>query len=230
MSEQSRARVEELAVRFANDSIGAIDYGTNAKALALRDSDVRERIEALLDQGYRLRRAEPKAGTGASALSYAVAFHFERPNNGAAMDDESVFTVLVELPTRSVKSILEGDAPSGMAPDAPFALATRGDVDPSPIDDSNPGRRQREDDFLHGLLGRDIVTALRSRFPSLGVFNTYVDTLTTPGTKSNVETTYGTVGGDTSSGQDYREDDTDYDNKIDGSNEAGSDIFISLRW
>ncbi|HEY7268452.1 MAG TPA: hypothetical protein VH951_01375 [Dehalococcoidia bacterium] len=231
MSDESRSRVRELAERFALESIGAIDYGTNARALALRDSNVTQRIEALLDQGYRLKRAEPKAGTGASALSYAVSFQFERPNPGAAMDDQAAFTAMVELPTRSVKAVVEGDTGSDMAPDAPFALATRGGgvVDPSPIDDSGQNRRQREDDFLRDLLKRDIVTALRSRFPSMGVYNTYVDTMTTPSTKSDVDTTYGTVGGDTSTGPDYKEDDTDYDNKIDGSNESGTDLYISLR-
>jgi hypothetical protein len=231
MSEQSKSRVEELAGRLANDSVGAIDYGTNAKALALQDANVREKLEALLDDGFRVKRLEAKSGTGAGALSFAVTFHLEKDNPGSAMDDSSTFTVVLELPTRTVKAIVEGDIASPGAPDAPFALAVGSrSGEPVPIDE--PGRGGRPGltpPDRDGVLD-DLLSALRRRFPSVGVYNSWKDTLTVEKVSSNYETTVGTVGGDTRTGNDYGPDDENYDNKWDGSNDPGAAGDLLIRF
>lgn len=232
MSEQSKNRVEELAVRLATESIGAIDYGINAKALALQDAAIREKLEGLLDDGFRVKRIESRAGTGASALSFAVTFHLERSNEASAMDDTQAFTAVLELPTRTVKDILEGDVPSPAGTDAPFALNVGGrGSEPVPVDDFGggrpglPGRPDRD-----RLLG-DLLDRLKSRFPSLiGAYNTWEDTLTVDKKNSSYETTYGTAGGDTSQAQDYGPDEDVYDNKWDGSNDAGSEGDLVIRF
>jgi hypothetical protein len=227
MKKETLAQIDALAAQFGGDSVGSIDYGSNAKAVALQDAKVKERLGELLEKGYRLKLVQPRSGSGANVLNFGLTFWFERQNPKSAMDDTTAFTAIVELPTHAVRKILDGEMVSPTTPDAPFALATPSrSGEGVPIGDPLGGRRGRERDFLRDLLGRDIVELIRHRYPGLGVFNTYVDTMTFGQSKSSIETTVSTVGGDTRTGSDYTEDDDTYDNQIDGSNDAESRISL----
>jgi hypothetical protein len=117
-----RAAVQQLADTLAKDSIGSIDHAVNAKAIALSSPLVTDKLIELLSTGHKLKDIVPLTGFGSSLLDFRLRFRFSTDNLIDLPTGD--FIVSVELPTKSVKRILEPSAPldpSTVA--APFSLA-----------------------------------------------------------------------------------------------------------
>jgi hypothetical protein len=121
--------VEKLANDCVSQSIGSIDYGLNAKAIALMNPDVKKRIIEQLESGFRLVEIAPLSGFGSSLMNFKVLFQFEPtdsdPKTRPPIDLKSrSFVVSVELPTKAVLGIAD-DAPTAVPQsfDVPFSVA-----------------------------------------------------------------------------------------------------------
>ena len=97
-TQKTRKALDDLAERFSRESIGAIDYGANAKAIALQAETLRTAIGEMLDQGYRLVRIDSVKGYGASPENYVLALSFRKHDASAAIDlDEKALFATVDL-------------------------------------------------------------------------------------------------------------------------------------
>jgi hypothetical protein len=130
MAKESHAQlVEKLASDCVSQSIGSIDYGLNAKAIALMSEAVKKRIVSQLEKGLRLVQICPLAGFGSSLMDFRLLFQFEvvgaEPKERPAIDLESrSFVVSVELPTKAVRTIADYTPQPAYPPsDVPFSIA-----------------------------------------------------------------------------------------------------------
>lgn len=159
MSERNYGEVvNQLAERFAEDSIGSIDFGVNARAIALRDSKVREQLLAVLERGFRLVRVAPAAGFGSSIREFPLHFSFTRSESDSPVQlEDKVLSVAVDLPTKTVVRI-EENAQIGAQQDVPLSLRvpSRAHDIRTPIADLTPSHK-RELAFLEGLSLQDIL-------------------------------------------------------------------------
>ena len=150
-AEKGSDAIADLAEQARQELIGSIDYFANAKAIALNNPDVQSSISELLDRGYRLVAIEPLRGFGSLLMSYPLIIVFRpAPDSGPVALDEAL-TVLVELPTRSVKRATRStNLPS--VHDVPFAIAATARSEPriTPMADV-AARYQREADFYRGI-------------------------------------------------------------------------------
>ena len=114
--------IQHLAETCSEESAGSIDYFTNAKAIALKAAIVIEKLTELLSAGCKLKSIEPVPGFASLPLDFRLRFHLE---SDKIIDlPTSDFVVVIELPTRSVKRLMQPDeavAPLTVA--APFSLA-----------------------------------------------------------------------------------------------------------
>lgn len=151
--------IDQLADRYAADSIGAIDHTTNAKAMALASDGVRSALRKQLAEGYVLDRVTALTGYG-SATDHVLVFEMRRMSDdkGVALD-RAYLRVAVNLPARTVSSWDWIDEPTLASQQVPLALAV-----PSRAHDAMTpaylleGTHQRERDFLRGMGLVDFVT------------------------------------------------------------------------
>jgi len=117
--------LKQLAEQARLDSIGSIDYLTNAKAIALADAKVQEAIKEVLQRDMRLTEVRPLRGFGSGLMSFPIQLVFRSGQGDSPIDLETEsLVVTVEIPTRSVKRIASGPAAGeAVAGDIPFSIA-----------------------------------------------------------------------------------------------------------
>jgi hypothetical protein len=117
--------LKQLAEQARLDSIGSIDYLTNAKAIALANEQVQEAIREVLKRGMRLTEIRPMRGFGSGLMSFPIQITFRSGTGEGSIDLETEsLVVTVEIPTRSVKRVAAGPAGGeGAAGDIPFSIA-----------------------------------------------------------------------------------------------------------
>ena len=114
--------VERLAEGANNESVGSIDYATNARAIALKAELEQDKIVEVLEEGYRLRSIVPLSGRGFSPNDFRLRFQFEKEQVVDLPDRD--FVVIVDLPAKAVTRTVpfEHGAESEVPP-LPFSLA-----------------------------------------------------------------------------------------------------------
>lgn len=146
--------LKQLAEQARLDSIGSIDYLTNAKAIALADEKVQEAIKEVLKRGARLTEIRPMRGFGSGLMSFPIQIVFRGGAGEGPIDLESEsLIVTVEIPTRTVKRISSGPAGSvGTQGDIPFSIAATAHVPyrGAPLSELQ-ARTLRERAFYEGL-------------------------------------------------------------------------------
>jgi hypothetical protein len=225
----SRA-IEELAQRFAQESIGAIDHGVNARAIALMDAKLRSNLEERLARGYTLVRVAPRSGYGSQTDNFVIGFEFRKPSADKLVDLDTTFLrVSVNLPARAVVRIEEVTHSPFEADDVPFAVAVPSRAGEAvTLSELLTGTRQRERDFMRGLGLTDLVRTRDGDGWLQSSNNTFVDTST--GTTERTEYDSPVNSGYTAdSVTDIKQDPGgDTDNKIDGSNDPERDGLLVL--
>jgi len=121
-SEEIQRELDQLLTAVTDESVGSIDHATNAKVIALKDSGVRDKLVGIMSEGHRLKSITPLVGYGASPMDFRLRFHFE---SDALVDlSQRDFIASVELPSKSVKRILDDQTEGTLTPiHAPFSLA-----------------------------------------------------------------------------------------------------------
>lgn len=141
------AAIDKIADETSAASMGSIDYGTNAKAIALGDPAVRAKLAERLQNGSTLVEIRPLRGFGSSPMAFPVEFVFRAEPNGLISLAPDSLVVSVALPMRSVQSITEGAPPQPNGPgDVPFVLAGTSQfeaVAASPAELESKNRRER---------------------------------------------------------------------------------------
>jgi hypothetical protein len=221
---KTRKALDDLAKRFSQESIGAIDYGANAKAIALQAENLRAAITEVLDQGYRLLRIDPVKGYGASPDNYVLALSFRKSDASSPIDlDEKALFATVDLSLRRVTRIDKeiAHAVRSMATDVPFVLAVPSRTSEATMDSSvSVGARQRETRFLNQL---GIVDLIRTAQGDGWLFegnNTFTDTPVDTSVNTDYESAYGVTD---------RKQDIEIDgHKIDGSVDREQGGWVDL--
>lgn len=211
--------IDDLAARFNEASIGAIDFGINAKAITLRDEKVRDKILSFLDEGYKLVDVVPRSGYGSSLMNFKIAFIFKSESGDSSIEIEKKgFIVTVEIPTRAVKKISDITSYEQVS-DTPFSLAIPSNSPNviTPTDDEILGRRDRERDFLERLNLRDLLDLMRNHPDLMEGENTATDTPYQTTAESEVDTKTDTNGVTDVKKDNVRDYSTDY--KIDKKND-----------
>ncbi len=148
--------VEALAAQYADLSVGSVDHTTNAKAVALKNPEIRNAIASALTDRYRLTSVIPLIGYGSRLDNYVLFFTFNRSDASGLIDcDQKHLEVVVNLPCRAVQSFeFVKEARKLQADEAgvPFVLAVPSRTNEvttpsSALADS----RSREADFFRGL-------------------------------------------------------------------------------
>ncbi len=146
--------LKQLAEQARLDSIGSIDYLTNAKAIALADGKVQDAIKEVLKRDMRLTEIRPMRGFGSGLMSFPIQLVFRSGTGDSPIDLETVsLVVTVEIPTRSVKRVAEAPAGiEGAAGDIPFSIAATAHAPyrGAPLTELQ-GRTMRESAFYAGL-------------------------------------------------------------------------------
>lgn len=195
-SQEIDTALDQLSTTAAEESIASIDHAVNAKAIAVRDETVRERLAATLSDHYKLKSITPLTGHGTTPMDFRLMFHFE----SEALIDLPVrdFVVSVELPTKSVKRII--DKPEEMKPltvTAPFSLAvpSRAQEYKTPISEVAT-RVSSERQFLSSLAPPGTISNLRREgfnvqplSPCDTFFTTSTHTVSSTSLQTNVSST-----------------------------------------
>jgi len=116
------AAIERLATALTQDAIGSIDHATNAKAIAISSDLVINRLRELLSADHRLKEISAITGYGSSLQDFRLQFRFQTDDMIDLSDN--VFIVSVDLPTRSVKRIVDpSEAIGPSALNVPLSVA-----------------------------------------------------------------------------------------------------------
>ena len=188
--------LDQLAATAAQESIGSIDHAANAKAIALRDETVREKLAEVLSDGYKLKAIAALTGYGASPMDFRLKFHFE---SEATIDlPIKDFIASVELPTKSVKRILsKPEEMRSPTVGAPFSVAvpSRAPEYRTPTSEI-AAKRSSERRFIGSLSLGGTVSRLRQEGFSvqpLDPCDTYYDTVTDTHSETSLQTNVSTT-------------------------------------
>lgn len=226
---KSRKALEDLSERFSRESAGSIDYGANAKAIALQAENLRKAIIELMDAGYRLTGVEPVKGYGASPDNYVLMLSFRKSDTTSPIDlDEKTLYATIDLAARNVFRI-DTDAAQAlgrMAADVPFVLAVPSRAGTVTI--AQPGARQREAVFLDQLGIVDLLRAAHGNGWLAAADNTAWDTYITTATGATEYESPVNSGVNPDTVTDTKQDSIDYDTKIDTKNDPDNGSWIDL--
>jgi hypothetical protein len=218
--------IEELAQRYYEESIGAIDHGINARAIALKDKKIRQYLEEHLSKGYTLVRVSPLSGYGSQPDNCAIVFEFRKTSPDRLIDlDRSFLRVAVNLPARVVANFEEAsDSPFEKA-DTPFVVAVpSGASEAITLSDLLDDSRQRERNFMRGMGISDLVRTRDGSEWMQSTNNTFWDTSISTTSQTDYSTSINS-GYTPDTINDYRQDpggDTGYktDGKVDPDREG----------
>jgi hypothetical protein len=194
MIHEDEDKLEEMAQRARERSVGSIDPGVNAQAIALSSDIVRERLEPLLGRGGRVLAVKPIAGSGFSPNEFALSIEVELPDSDQG---DTQFIAWVDIPGRIVQRVTTG-LPVGVQPTAPFSIMvpSAAPTIQTPVEDVRL-RRIREFEFIEKLKIDDLLELLRKKGFNLPSQDGYGDTkystrVSTP-IESGTTTTFGTA-------------------------------------
>jgi hypothetical protein len=223
--------IDDLARRYAEDSIGAIDHATNARAIALADIKLKSNLEERLNAGYALVRVSPLSGYGSSPDNFVIVFEFHKSSADQIVDLDTIYLrVTVNLPGHKVFGIEEiKDDLILDSNDVPFAIAVPSRAGEAvTILEALADTRQRERDFMRGLGLTDLVRSRDGDGWAQSDNNTFVDT-SYPTTNSTEYDSSVNSGYTPDAVTDIKQDpggDTGY--KIDGSHDPDNDRGVTV--
>lgn len=204
--------VEDLARQAREESIGSIDPGTNARAIALGSEIVRERLRSALDTGGKLRSVSAASGFGYSPNDFALVFDLALGDPDPTAGTR--FIAWIDLPARAVKRITD-ELPQQFQPTAPFSLMvpSAAPLIKTPVENI-AAKRLRELQFIERLNIRELFELLRKKGFNLPVGEGYGDTEYDTPVRTQVEsgttTTFGTTS-ETGGTADDTQPDSQYD-------------------
>lgn len=222
--------IDDLAESFSKDSVGAIDHGVNARAIALQDVKFRSYLAENFERGRTLVRVSPNSGYGSQTDNFVVVFEFREPSTGEIVDLGTVFCrVTVNLPGRAVSKFEETENSPFDFENVPFAVAVPSKAGEAvTLGDVLARVREKERDFMRGLGLIDLVRSRDGNGWLLSANNTFVDTSTGTTSTTSYETSINSGYSPDVVGDVRQDPGGDTDNKIDGSNDPERDGLVAL--